>query len=728
MAEQLEWLKSILSDPEQFKMAVDNGNLSAVIDDVEESIERLSDASVIHAEAVKKQQAQIASLSKDIETQDRILGRYAQQQERSFDSMVRGAELGAQGFGKLTRGLALMGFAFDESDESTKKALQTLAQIQGAIDVTAGAYKSLQAASAIVKGLSGYIDAMGKSSRIEARHTRTANELSRVRQRELRHETMETLRLKSATDSLAGSRGRDNVASRSSGGGRRRGGGAGGLAAGGASSLIGGGGDGLGSFLAYEAAQRGMERMTAGRMVRGGSVTAMRGLGKLAPMVGASSATGGGGAAAVGGGVAAVGAAGLAAAGGTAFLLKSLFEASNESRKFGFRGGAEEGSFTDKVAGSKANPWSWVIAGGDMWRKHLSDQILERRQKQSEELQLRRSHMDNLAAIEVDGTTAIAQANRSAAAKIFELKFDTARTPEAKQELLHKQKTKIRSRFEELSDTYSDGRGGFNFDTDMKNDPEGAKEIIADREELISLADEWNNLQRRQIGVIEEVSQKSQAAIEKELTGIQSLMEARKSEKEALLDRNQSAREQFADLGNGDKQNFLKALQKARAGDELNDREVDALSKVDTEETRNFVSDAKAKEARDAGFDDRVIKGDVDRAKKLAAEEDLLRRALRDKMEAAGDNKTLDQIKDIEARQKRGESIEVVDRSAITLNLERDDDRVIKQTVDAIESRVVEQNKALVAGIVDLYEQRGIAERQRRQQELAVKVGTRFGN
>lgn len=147
------------------------------------------------------------------------------------------------------------------------------------------------------------------------------------------------------------------------------------------------------------AATAAQEALNVARM-RGASIAAVEGVGQLtglggavarggaAMMSGAGSVAAMGarvGMAGVGGTAATTLGAGLAAAAGAAFGLVSAFQTAQEAIEFGVGGGARAGGFVETIGTSRFNPFSDMVAGGQLAAergrgKALDEQLMKLRQ------------------------------------------------------------------------------------------------------------------------------------------------------------------------------------------------------------------------------------------------------------------------------------------------------------------------------------------------------------
>ena len=717
----------------------------------------------------KKYERQLAAEVADeaidaYEREGRAAARARQDIQRGRQAIFSSFEQTAEGIGKLSRAAVLLGLA---QGEEMEKVIRQLAIVQAGVDLIGGTVKTIRGAAAAFEGLRLVI-----AGKIAAQRAATAADAMAVQgsvavQNALNLEALSANRAAAAHVMLAQARagGRPiaqpivpGVAGGSqAGAGSVAGGSRGGLVAMGVGAIAGGfggamAGGAIGERLGGEQGQAIgtvigtvaggiigpmlaaaiMRSQIAGRA--GGALSGGVGgiLGRAGGVAGGAVMGGAGSIASglgigVGGGAAMVAGTALAAIGGVALTLKSAVEVFKDARKNGIMGGADVGSFNDRVGGSNWNPASWLMAADLKFQNMADAEKTRRMENASVILGIEKQHLRDLQAIRVNFATQRESIQRQTADANFRDQLGLMRSPQeqlnsvtgraggmtaerdlAAQRYREAQEREAATRFEAERRVQ---RGG------------GSNEAISQAEAMIKAAqgatlESFNELEAAEERIIsneqERLQLSRQVAAENRKTtldqikGIEDVIRTRQKEIEEIEKSMLTAQARFGRMSEFEQQMARESFKRIKAVGvaNANAEDIDAIRGIGTEETEQIVNQFDLAQGNKAGFNDFRGKSNQD----IQAKTDEMKAKAMELENITGQDKNK-----ILENARKPIRVDLVDNVQLEVVLNSNEDRVFQQIVDEIKRLRAERDQerlrriAEKEGIQVANEQAGVA-------------------
>lgn len=461
-----------------------------------------------------------------------------------------------------------------------------------------------------------------------------------------------------------------------------------------------------------------------GRRMGGGL---MAGAGRLAPMVGAAGiapTTGLAGSAvtAIGGAGVALGASALAALGGTIFALKSTIETFKDASKSGLGGGSEKGSFNDTVGGSRFNPFSVFIAWNERAELAQAEERTKRMEHASVLLRQEQTHLRDLQSIRVRFETQREAIERKTRDENFRDDLRMMRTPQEQMEATGLMNVTLTMEADVADNRLREARereDATKFEAERRTNaaPKGqagdearaaAQAMVADAAN--ETAEALQRSQEAQNALIDNSREQEQiarriAAVERKATmdklkGIEDVIRARQKENERLEDQMKTGRARFGQLSAVEQRRTKESFQRVKDVGAANAsaRDIDAIRKIGTDETNQFVSDFEQAKGRESKFDETFGADNK-------AQQDEGNKVMREKaMEGA--QITGEDTDKILERARQPIQVELFDNVELEVILNSNEDKVFDQIFDEIKRLRKERDEERLA---KLEKEKGVA-------------------
>lgn len=613
-------------------------------------------------ETVAKQMAEasIRQYNDEVKAAEKANG----QIEQSRGKLLEAFQGGAESVGKLGRSIVLLGIA--EADE-LKGALQALAKVQAAIDLTTGTIgllKNLGNAFSAIRTIT-VATAMAKSAEAKAGDIATAS----------------SGRLKLALDLEALSA--QNAAR--------------------AHAMLAAARAGKGGAVANVAGQAAQTAATsaATRVGASAATRAAGSVGGAAATAGAGKLFGGGivgqGLSAAGagglGGIAILGAAATAAAAGLALAGKGAYDYAMAVKNTGefFNQGAKADSFAEKVGGSNFNPFSWLMAADLKFQAMADAEKTKRVALAGQILAIEIQRNKKLQDIEL---SMVAQREKMRSALEFEFtqeRIANMRDPAKRAEA---QAADVVSRRESVT-TAGQALNQF-METDAATGQQRFNSEMPGAEAAFQAYEQANEQLIQSIGARGQAEKAANDAaregLANQIQGIQDVIRARQAEKKQLEDSLKSAKERFGELSAAEQAATIRAVEKARRGEDLSNKELARIERVGDAETKRLASEQKMRNADRGGFDAAFGR---EEQKGISEREKAINQGIDEVSNISGVDR------EVIAAKAAQVNVELVDRSQIDLKLNINEEALFNAIAEEIRAAKQEMQVRLEARLRD---------------------------
>lgn len=580
--------------------------------------------------------------------------------EQSRGKLLEAFQGGAEAVGKLGRSIVLLGIA--EADE-LQGALQALAKVQAAIDLTTGTIgmlKSLGTAFSAIRTIT-VATATAKTAEAKAGDIATAS----------------SGRLKLALDLEALSA--QNAAR--------------------AHAMLAAARAGKGGAVANVAGQAAQTAATSAATRAGTSAatSAAGSVGGAAATAGASKLFGSGmlgqGLSAAGagglGGIAILGAAATAAAAGLALAGKGAYDyamAVKDTGKF-FNQGAAAGSLTERIGGSNWNPASWLMAADLKLQGMYDEEKTKRVAISGQILAIEIQRNKKLQDIEL---SLVAQREKMRSSMEFEFAQerianmrDPAKRAEAQAADVVSRRGAVTTAGQALNQFMEtdSATGQQRFNSEIPGATAAFEAYEQANEQLIESLGARKQAER-------EANEAAKAGLREQIDGIQELIRERQKEKKQIEDSLKSAKERFGELSAAEQAATIRAVERARQGETLGKKDLERVRRIGDEETKRLVSNQLLANADKGGFDAALGRDE----KKSIADKD---KAINEGIDQIANKSGVDREK-IAAKAAQV-NVELVDNTDIDIKLNFNEEALFNSIAEEIRAAKQELNLRLEA-------------------------------